>query len=114
MLYGSFTGALQIQAGLCNEGRDLCSGQSRGGTIQQMAVQKKKGEANELVQRAASGEEFIPHLFRTEQSLAMMAMNKWMDGRDGRRAGGASTGQTMSSQAGALSQSQEHFCLRGF
>lgn len=40
-LYGWFTGALRIQVGLRNEGRDLCSGQSRYGTIQQMAVQKK-------------------------------------------------------------------------
>lgn len=77
---------------------------------------EKNEEANELMQRAASGEEFIPHLLHTEQSLATMARtNERMDGWKHRRcAGKEETGQIMSSEAGALSQSRERFCLQGF
>lgn len=114
VLYGWFIVALRIQVGLCNEGRDLRSGQSRCGTIQQMAVQKNE-EENELVHRAASGEEFIPHCLSHRAEFGHDGANEWMDGRDRRRAGRADTGQNHCPvEAGALSRSRERFCLQGF
>lgn len=49
------------------------------------------------------------------QSRVWQRWHEPMDGwKDRRRAGRAETGQIMSSEAGALSQSREHVCLQGF
>lgn len=112
--YGWFTGALPIQAGLCSEGRDPYSGQSCGGTTQQMAVQKNE-DANELVAKNSQRGGLRPSSAPHRAAFGHDGRSQWTDGRkDGGRAGRAKTRQIMSSQAGASSQSGEQFCLRGF
>lgn len=80
MLYGWLTGALPIQVGSCDQGRDLLSGQSCGGTIQQMAAGENEKE-NEPMQQSGLWGRVHPSSPPHRAGLGQDGMNEGTDRR---------------------------------